>query len=175
MLCVFLVPPTAFARPLNQKQRGVVLRQMFTASVLSALMISVPLHAERAPDFALRAVKSGQVVELSDFEGQVVYLDFWASWCGSCLLSFPAMTDWQARFGGERFTVVAINLDEDRDAAIRFLEGRDIEFPVLVDDSGSTPVAYDLPGLPTSFLIDRQGEIILRHAGFKTSLRMIAP
>ena len=149
------------------------MRQFFATAtataVLFTLMISSASHAEKAPDFSLRAIESAETLSLSDFEGQVVYLDFWASWCGPCLLSFPAMADWQARFAEQGFTVVAINLDDDRDAAIRFLEGRDIEFPVLVDESGSTPVAYDLPGLPTSFLIDRQGEIILGHAGFKAS------
>ena len=145
------------------------MRQFFANAALLALMLSSASLAERAPDFSLPAIEGAETLSLSDFEGQVVYLDFWASWCGPCLLSFPAMADWQARFVEQGFSVIAINLDDDRDAAIRFLEGRDIEFPVLVDESGSTPVAYDLPGLPTSFLIDRQGEIILRHAGFKAS------
>tara|TARA_R110001592_G_scaffold112966_2_gene311624 strand:- start:5570 stop:6046 length:477 start_codon:yes stop_codon:yes gene_type:complete len=102
---------------------------------------------------------------LQDYQGKVVYLDFWASWCGPCRASFPFMNDLLAEYGDD-LAVVTINLDEDRDNADEFIADFKPNFPVFFDSKGSVASQYGVSGMPNSFLFDRNGELILKHMGF---------
>lgn len=123
---------------------------------------------DTAPSFTLTNL-SGEPVSLSDYHGDVVYLDFWASWCGPCRLSFPVMERLQTSYAEQGFTVLAINVDQRRADADNFLAERGVSFPVLFDEAGSTPEAFSIKGMPTSFLIDPYGQVIYVHPGFKKS------
>uniref|UniRef100_UPI000198F7C9 Putative Thiol:disulfide interchange protein DsbE n=1 Tax=Chlorobaculum tepidum (strain ATCC 49652 / DSM 12025 / NBRC 103806 / TLS) TaxID=194439 RepID=UPI000198F7C9 len=120
---------------------------------------------DKAPDFALPG-KTG-VVKLSDKTGSVVYLDFWASWCGPCRQSFPWMNQMQAKYKAKGFQVVAVNLDAKTGDAMKFLAQVPAEFTVAFDPKGQTPRLYGVKGMPTSFLIDRNGKVLLQHVGFR--------
>ena len=117
-----------------------------------------------APPFALAG--SAGAVTLASYRGQFVYLDFWASWCGPCRHSFPWMNALQERLGGAGLKVVAINVDTDRADAQAFLAEHPATFTVAFDPAGTTPRAYGIKGMPSSVLLDRDGNIVFEHAGF---------
>lgn len=128
-----------------------------TAESVSASQWQLPLKAAQAS------------TSLSHYKGQVIWLDFWASWCPPCRASFPWMNEMQKRYGAKGFRVVAINVDENSQDAFRFLKGRDVGFDVYFDSQGIAPAAFQIAGMPTSLLIDRQGRILMTHIGFESS------
>ena len=104
--------------------------------------------------------------KLADLKGQVVYLDFWASWCGPCRKSFPWMNEIQAKYKDQGFTVVSINVDHDKTLADKFLQEMPANFSVIYDPKGKIAQQFKLKGMPSSYLIDRDGEIVSAHVGF---------
>jgi cytochrome c biogenesis protein CcmG/thiol:disulfide interchange protein DsbE len=124
---------------------------------------------DKVPDFSLPG-KQG-TVQLSDKAGSVIYLDFWASWCGPCRQSFPWMNEMQAKYKAKGLQVVAVNLDARTDDAMKFLTQNPADFTVAFDAKGQTPKVFGVKGMPTSFLVDRSGKILLQHAGFRPADR----
>jgi thiol-disulfide isomerase/thioredoxin len=130
------------------------------------LLSQVPAQATKAKNFNLRGVSS--TVNLGNYRGRVVYLDFWASWCTPCRKSFPWMNAMQKQYGKYGFDVVAVNLDENRELANQFLKQTPANFTVAFDPSGKTAESYSVDVMPSSFLIDRKGELVAIHKGFRT-------
>ncbi len=151
-----------------------VARRALAAAILFSTGLLPMAHAldagQPAPAFSLPAA-DGRTVSLAGLRGHYVYVDFWASWCGPCKQSFPWMKDLQAKLGGPRFEIVAINVDEQRSDASRFLGDAPPGFTVLFDAKGATPAAYGVQGMPTSFLVDPDGKVVLVHQSFKDSER----
>jgi len=110
---------------------------------------------------------SSDPLDLAALKGKVVYVDFWASWCEPCRLSFPWMNDLQRQFGKEGFVVVAVNLDRERDDAQVFLDKFAPAFKIIFDPDGAVAERFKVKGMPTSFLVDRAGRVQLTHAGFR--------
>jgi thiol-disulfide isomerase/thioredoxin len=110
---------------------------------------------------------TGGVVDLAAFRAKVVYLDFWASWCGPCKLSFPWLNEMQARYGARGLQVVAVNLDRQRALADAFLAQVPAHFVVAFDPAGDTARRYDVAGMPSSVLIGADGLVLQQHAGFR--------
>jgi len=133
------------------------------------LMPAVASSTEAAPEFRLPYLTQKGNASLSDFRGKVVYVDFWASWCGPCRKSLPFLDSVRNELKGKGFEVLAINLDEDVKTAREFLKQYPVSYPTLHDAEGKTPDAFGLRGMPTSYLIDRNGNIRLIHQGFKPS------
>jgi cytochrome c biogenesis protein CcmG/thiol:disulfide interchange protein DsbE len=104
--------------------------------------------------------------QLSAFRGHVVWLDFWASWCGPCRQSFPWMQRIQKRFAERRLLVVAVNLDHERSDADRFLAAFPHDFSIRFDPAGIWPTSMHVKAMPTSFLLDSDGNVVSVHAGF---------
>ncbi|MEE4277484.1 MAG: TlpA disulfide reductase family protein [Halieaceae bacterium] len=121
-----------------------------------------------APSFALPG-PDGSTRSLADYSGDIVYVDFWASWCGPCLKSFPVMEALHQRYADQGLSIVAINVDQRREDADAFLSAREASFAVLFDDAGVTPQQFGVKGMPTSFLIDREGLVRHIHQGFRKS------
>ena len=120
---------------------------------------------DSAPPFALRDGQ-GNAVALAALHGRVVYVDFWASWCGPCRRSFPWMNDMQQRYGSRGLAIVAINVDKNPADAARFLERFPARFTVAYDRDGATPAAYAVQEMPSSFLIDAKGRVLDVEQGF---------
>jgi len=153
---------------LRSSRRVLVAALLATAGLLPA---ADALEAgQPAPAFSLPTA-DGKTVSLAGLRGHYVYVDFWASWCGPCKQSFPWMKALQAKLGGPRFEVVAINVDEKQADARRFLGDTPAGFTVLFDAKGATPAAYGVEGMPTSFLVDPDGKVVLVHQSFKDSER----
>ncbi|WP_342119076.1 TlpA family protein disulfide reductase [Pseudoduganella sp. OTU4001] len=113
-----------------------------------------------APSFDLPGAR------LADLRGKVVYVDFWASWCGPCRKSFPWMNTLQQRHGPAGLQVVAINVDEKREDAAAFLAKVPASFTIAYDPAGVTPKAYGIKGMPSSALVGRDGQLLWMHSGF---------
>jgi cytochrome c biogenesis protein CcmG/thiol:disulfide interchange protein DsbE len=126
------------------------------AALLSLIMIScVFVPIARADD-----------LDLSPYKGKVVYLDFWASWCTPCRLSFPWMNELQQMYGREGLVVIAVNVDHDRALADQFLQSNPSQFKIIYDPKGTIASKYDFKDMPTSILIGRDGKAHYTHAGF---------
>ncbi len=104
--------------------------------------------------------------DLANYKGKVVYVDFWASWCTPCRASFPFMAD-IAGVHGDELAIVAINVDEKRDDALAFLDDYETPFDIVFDHAGELATQYKVPGMPTSYLYDRDGQLIGKHVGFR--------
>lgn len=106
------------------------------------------------------------LINLDSLRGKVVYLDFWASWCGPCRVSFPLLDELRRDLGPQGFEVLAVGVDEFEKDAIRFVREFPVSYPVVLDATGETPGRYGILGMPTGFLLDRKGVIRLMHQGF---------
>ena len=120
----------------------------------------------KAPALALPTA-SGETVTLEGLRGKVVYVDFWASWCGPCRKSFPWMADMQKKYGASGFTVVAVNVDKKRPDAERFLQSTPAQFTVVYDPAGATPATWSVKAMPSSFLVDAKGNLAFVESGFR--------
>ncbi|MDF1692900.1 MAG: TlpA disulfide reductase family protein [Zhongshania sp.] len=104
-------------------------------------------------------------LNIADYQGKVVYVDFWASWCGPCRASFPFMNDLVKDYG-DNLAVVTVNLDESREDADQFLTEFPANFAVIYDPDGGLAKQYGVRGMPNSFLFNQRGELVHRHDGF---------
>ena len=136
---------------------SVLLFMLFTHSAFAAI--------KSAPDIEV-ATRDG-AVKLSSFRGQVVYLDFWASWCIPCRKSFPWMQQIQQKYRDLGLQVIAVNLDKDRKLADIFLNNFEVDFTIGFDPVGDSARAYKLQGMPSSYLIGRDGKLYASHIGFR--------
>ena len=121
---------------------------------------------DAAPAFALPTA-AGETIALDALRGRVVYVDFWASWCGPCRRSFPWMNDLQRKYAARGLTIVAINVDRRRADAERFLQQTPAAFTVLYDEAGTSPAAFAVKGMPSSYLIDSGGRVVEVENGFR--------
>ncbi|MFT4822283.1 MAG: thiol-disulfide isomerase/thioredoxin [Halioglobus sp.] len=123
-----------------------------------------------APEVELiQLPEDGSSASLSSLRGKVVYLDFWASWCGPCRLSFPQLEAMRTELRPRGFEVFAINVDEIKEDALRFLAELPVSYPVVHDAAGDTPAKWGILGMPTGFLIDREGTVRKVHTGYRKS------
>ena len=148
------------------------MRTIFTSCLLALIvLVAKPAFAvgegDVAPDFSLPVLGEESMWSLSDNQGKVRYLDFWASWCPPCRVSIPEIIALQEELGGSRFEVVGINVDERLDDAMRFLSRFPVNYKNLSDPKGKTAETYALLGMPTSFVVDPEGRVTLVHVGFK--------
>jgi len=143
---------------------------LLIASLICAEAARATTPGAAAPAFALPTA-SGETVSLAPLRGRVVYVDFWASWCAPCRRSFPWMNALQARYGKDGLAIVGVNVDKRRDDAERFLRDTPASFTIAYDASGATPAAYDVKGMPSSYLIDRKGNVVAVEEGFHDERR----
>jgi cytochrome c biogenesis protein CcmG, thiol:disulfide interchange protein DsbE len=110
-------------------------------------------------------------LELDALRGRVVYVDFWASWCGPCRESFPWMKEMQQRYGDRGLVVVGINVDQDRELANQFLNAFRPQFRIVFDADAKLAEEFHVAGMPASYFIDRSGKQRFRHVGFRQAQR----
>ena len=135
---------------------------LFSMSLAFASLAKQPM-----PDFELAYYKQTQTLSKEALQGKVLYVDFWASWCGPCRKTFPFMNDLHSRFEPSEFQVIAINMDENIEDADKFLERYPAQFPIFIDQQNTLAKQLELPGLPTAYIVDKQGVIRAVHTGFR--------
>lgn len=123
---------------------------------------------QSAPALLLEELGGDNWIDLEEYQGKVVYLDFWASWCVPCLQSFPALSELYARYNEDGFEVIAVNLDEHIDAAMQFANRYPTDYPLVAGFGTDVPQSYQVEVMPTAYFIDREGVVRLVHHGFKT-------
>jgi cytochrome c biogenesis protein CcmG/thiol:disulfide interchange protein DsbE len=122
-------------------------------------------NRKAAPEFSLKDA-NGQTVHLSDYKGKVVLLDFWATWCGPCKVEIPWFMEFETQFKGQGFAVLGVSMDEDGWAAIKpYVRDRKMNYRVLLGNDQVSTSYGGLDALPTTLLIDRQGDIASVHEG----------
>ena len=144
----------------------------FVAAALVALPAALAVAQDAgkpAPDFQLPS--GDKTLKLSELRGRVVYLDFWASWCGPCRQSFPWMNGLQEKYAAQGLTIVGVNVDQKRADADKFLADTPAKFTLAYDASGATPKAYGVKVMPTSLLIGPDGTVQAVHKGFREADR----
>ena len=120
-----------------------------------------------APDFTLKS-RSGDNLRLAEQRGNIVLVNFWASWCGPCREELPKMEELQQTYQDLGFTVLAINVDDNPAKAETLLQDVQVTFPVLFDPQGEVSQQYDLSAMPTTVIVDRDGNARLVHKGYKS-------
>ena len=119
-----------------------------------------------ATNFTLKD-EDGNNIRLSEYRGQVVLINFWASWCGPCRQEFPLLDDLHQKYQPMGFTVFGVNVEQDRKLADKVLREIPVNFPILFDDTNEVSKAYDVDAMPSTVLVDRNGEIRYMHRGYK--------
>jgi len=118
-----------------------------------------------APDFTFPGL-DGKMVSLSDYKGKVVLLNIWATWCPPCVEEMPSMERLYQKFKGQNFEILAVSIDEPGLKAVApFMKKSNLTFPALIDSEGAIKAVYGITGIPESFIIDKQGNLIKKIIG----------
>lgn len=125
-------------------------------SGLAFLLLLLASNTTAAADF-----------DLQEFHGKVVVLDFWASWCVPCRRSFPWMNSMQEKYADQGLVIIGVNLDAVATDAQAFLRETPADFRIISDPDGTLAREYDVIAMPTSYIFDRNGDLVTRHLGFK--------
>ena len=148
------------------------MRSNFAFAFFTLLMIFVApstLLAEKthgsAPDFTLVDV-TGKRLKLSGLQGDVVMINFWASWCAPCRQEMPLLDSLSKRYKNLGFTLLGVNIEEDSEKAKGVLKTIPVTFPILFDTKNEVSKLYNLVAMPSSVLVDRTGKIRFVHAGY---------
>ena len=120
---------------------------------------------ERAPEISLPPLEGGEERSLADFRGQVVVLNYWASWCEPCERESPLLERWHRRISKHNATVLGIDALDVTSDAQAFIDRYDLTYPQLRDKDGSTQDDLGITGFPETFVIDREGRIAVAHKG----------
>jgi len=135
---------------------------------MSGLIASSDLLGKTAPDFTLRS-NQGDNKKLSEYRGKVVLINFWASWCAPCQQELPKLSELKGLHDQYDFELLAVNIDEEPEKALRLAKKLGIEFPVLFDENKQVSKLYDIDAMPMTILVDRNGEVRYMHRGYKES------
>ena len=134
----------------------------FAASSLA----SSGMEGQTAPDFALKS-STGENLRLSEYRGDVVMINFWATWCGPCRQEMPLLDELYNRYQRVGFNLLGVNIDDDSGRAMQMAEELGIDFPVLFDARKEVSRLYDVEAMPVTVLVDREGRVRYVHHGYK--------
>jgi peroxiredoxin len=142
--------------------------------IATALVLCVGLTANApaltaqgaAPDFTLKSQK-GDNLKLSELRGKVVLINFWASWCGPCRQEMPVLDELYQHYHSLDFTVLGVNVEQTSDDAKSLLKDVSVSFPILFDSDNKVSKMYDVKGMPSTVLVDRDGNVRYMHMGYQ--------
>ncbi len=146
------------------------LKTLFVAVCLSFLaagsLASSDLIGQKAPDFALKS-STGENLRLSEYRGEVVMLNFWATWCGPCRQEMPLLDDLYNRYERVGFKLLGVNIDDNSQRAIDMMRELGVDFPILFDATKDVSKLYDVNAMPVTVILDREGNVRYVHKGYK--------
>jgi peroxiredoxin len=146
------------------------LKTDFYAIGLAALLVGMSAVADidksPAPDFTLKS-SGGENLRLSEFRGEVVMINFWASWCGPCRQEMPLLDELYSQYKPMGFTILGVNVEEDSAQAKQMLKDSPVNFPVLFDNQSQVSKLYNVVAMPSTVLVDRDGNVRYLHQGYK--------
>ena len=129
-------------------------------------LASSGLEGQSAPDFALKS-STGENLRLSEYRGDVVMINFWATWCGPCRQEMPLLDELYNRYERVGFNLLGVNIDDDSRRAMQMIEELGVDFPVLFDDRKEVSKLYEVEAMPVTVLVDREGNVRYVHHGYK--------
>jgi len=129
-------------------------------------LASSSLEGQAAPDFVLKST-GGENIRLSEHRGDVVMINFWATWCGPCRQEMPLLDDLYGRYQRVGFNLLGVNIDDDSRRAMQMVEELGVSFPVLFDESKEVSKLYAVEAMPVTVLVDREGQVRHVHHGYK--------
>ena len=135
---------------------------MFAAAALA----SSGMEGQQAPDFALKS-STGENLRLSEYRGDVVMINFWATWCGPCRQEMPLLDELYTRYQRVGFNLLGVNIDDDSRKAMRMVSELGVNFPVLFDARKEVSELYKVDAMPVTVLVDREGTVRHVHHGYK--------
>lgn len=138
----------------------------FVLMVTASLPLQAAAIGQSAPDFALPNI-SGKNIRLKELRGQVVLINFWASWCGPCRQEMPLLDDMYKKYSKLGFVILGINVEQDSSKAKTYLHDVPVTFPILYDTKNSLSKLYDVNAMPTTVIVDRNGNVRYLHQGYK--------
>lgn len=141
----------------------------FLIPAMATLQAAEIKPGDASPKCTLTPLGGGPGKDLQQYKGKVVYVDFWASWCGPCAQSFPFMNQLHKDLHAKGLEIIGVNLDEEPEEAKGFLAKKPAQFTILADASGQCPQDFGVKAMPSSYLIDRDGVVRHVHLGFKGS------
>ena len=122
--------------------------------------------SSKAPAWVLQDV-NGKTVKSSDFAGKVVILDFWATWCPPCRAEIPGFIDLQKKYGDKGVAVIGVSLDQEGPSVVEpFMKKLGMNYPVVMGDDQIVQDFSGIEGIPTTFIIDRSGNVVGKHVGY---------
>ena len=141
------------------------------AAMMAGAALALPALAANptgapAPPFTL-AAKGGSNVSLAQYKGNVVMINFWASWCGPCRQEMPLLETIYKKYNKMGFTMLGVNVEPDSNAANDWLKATPVSFPILYDRDSKVSKLYDVAGMPSTVIIDRSGKVRVLHRGYK--------
>ena len=139
---------------------------LFLVGALGLSAVSAGDLSGPAPGFSLSA-RDGSTVDLDALRGQVVMVNFWATWCGPCREEMPHLEALYQRYGDLGFTLLGVNVEEDSSGADEYLAETPVSFPILFDPGNEVSELYDVIAMPSTVLIDRGGNMRFIHHGYK--------
>ena len=145
------------------------LPRLLTACLISLVCVSLTGAASvkgPAPNFTLKSL-SGKNLKLSEMTGNVVLINFWASWCGPCREEMPLLNALHKKYAPLGFTVLGVNVEEDMEGAMNFLGHVPVDFPILLDNTNKVSKQYKVVAMPTTVVVDRDGNMRYLHEGYK--------
>jgi peroxiredoxin len=150
----------------DSKPKPRLLKQAAMALVLMAGTAFAADAGGPAPSFTLAAL-TGQQAALSQYKGQVVMVNFWATWCGPCQQEMPLLDQMYKKYKPAGFTLIGVNVDKEAPAVKELMARKPVSFPVLLDPANQVSKAYHVNEMPSSIFIDRKGEIRYIHRGYR--------
>jgi peroxiredoxin len=153
------------------KRKGIMkTRNLLAGLVYSAFaatsLASSGLAGQPAPDFALKS-STGENLRLSEYRGDVVMINFWATWCGPCRQEMPLLDELYSRYQRVGFNLLGVNIDDDSSRAMAMINELGVSFPVLFDASKEVSRLYDVDAMPVTIIVDRDGNVRHVHQGYK--------
>ena len=138
------------------------------AALFWACTPSAPAGAPEAAAALSGKTLDGKTVSLADHKGKVVLVDFWATWCDPCKAEIPELVKLQATLGPKGFVILGVSMDEEPELVAPFAKRAGINYPVLLNGGETPPKGWVVPGLPTAYLIGRDGTVLSRQFGSKS-------
>jgi len=129
-------------------------------------LASSGLEGQVAPDFALKS-STGENLRLSEYRGDVVMINFWATWCGPCRQEMPLLDELYTRYERVGFNLLGVNIDDDSRRAMQMIDELGVNFPVLFDSRKEVSRLYEVEAMPVTVLVDREGNVRYVHHGYK--------
>ena len=143
-------------------------KQMAVATTVGLLFLSVA-QAEvlegKAPDFTLKS-RSGENIKLSELRGDVVMINFWASWCAPCRQEMPLLEEMNKKYSDLGFVLLGVNVEEDSSKAVELLRDVPVSFPILYDNKNEVTKLYKVVAMPSTVMVDRDGNMRYLHRGY---------